>query len=167
MLAMIALLAASAAPCPIENARYALRTRPQVQAYFVPVDGGPDWPGGLALATYFADTGRTHWWIPWNGGTDDRQNLASTTDVRAPGWHPPSADGGPRPLGDLEYIATDAAYAVIDAIPQRGDRAPAHILLPGLGDAVWHGGFPDRRDSAPKQFFDLVDCSGKIPASHR
>ena len=95
------------------------------------------------------------------GGTDDLQNLASTTDVTAPGWKPPDPDDGPRPLGDLDYIATDAGYTIIDDIPRRRGIAPAHILIPQLGDRLWHQ-WPnvEPRDGAPKQFFDLVACTG-------
>lgn len=159
MLIMLTLAAASLATCRVESARYAMRTAPGITAYFKRVNSGPDWPNGLALATHFAATGRTYWWLPWNGGTDDLQNVSSTTDVTVAGWKPPSPDGGPRPLGDLEYLATDAGYKVIDAVPERGDIAPAHILLTHLGDRVWHGPNVNARDSAPKQFFDLVACS--------
>jgi hypothetical protein len=67
-------------------------------------------------------------------------------------------------LGDFDYIGTDARYDVIDDIPRRGGIAPAHILIPGLGDALWHQ-WPivEPRDGAPKQFFDLVTC-GSPPA---
>lgn len=158
MIALFALATASGGQCRVEDARYALRTKPVVTAYFKRVESGADWPGGLALATRFGDTGQTYWWLPWNGGTDDLQNVASTTDVTAPDWRPPSPDGGPRPHGDMEYIATDANYDVIDDIPRRGGAAPAHILLSRLGDGVWHGQRFAQRDSAPKQFFDLVGC---------
>ena len=150
------LIAAALAACPVEAARYTLRTAPDVTAHFVAVDSGRDWPAHVALAVEFAKSGRTYWFLPWGGGTDDRQNLASTTDVRLPGWRPPSSDGGPRPIGDLEYVATDIAYRVIDETPRRGRAAPAHILIPSLGDRTWHSHF----DAAPKQFFDLTGCAG-------
>lgn len=147
------------AACTVEDARYQLRTAPEITATFRDVDSGSDWPSRLALRIHIGKTDRSYWFLPWSGGTDDRQNLASTKDVTAPDWHPPSPDGGSRPLGNLEYIATDAHYSVIDAIPRRNDAAPAHILLPGLGDALWHSTLSSQRDGAPKQFFDLVSCS--------
>lgn len=159
--------AASGLSCSVEHAQYALRTAPGITARFQDVDTAPsydgmdDWPSHLAFRIHIAKTHRTYWFLPWPGGTDDLQNLASTTDVTAPGWKPPNPDGGPRPLGDLAYIATDARYEVIDDIPRRGGIAPAHILLPRLGDALWHQSSPDAepRDGAPKQFFDLVACT--------
>lgn len=158
MPALLALALSSVLQCRVEDARYALRTKPAVSAYFKPVESGADWPSGLVLVTHFGDTGHDYWWLPWNGGTDDLQNVASTTDVDAPGWRPPSPDGGPRPLGNMEYIATNAHYDVIDSTPKRGGTAPAHILLSHLGDGAWHGGVYAQRDSAPKQFFDVVSC---------
>jgi hypothetical protein len=35
----------------------------------------------------------------------------------------------------------------------KGDPAPAHILLSGLGDASWH------QDTVVKAFFDLDGCA--------
>lgn len=155
---LILLAAAAALSCKVEAARYALRTAPQVTAEFHDVASGPDWPSGVAFAIHLGADGRTQWFLPWAGGTDGLQHLASTTEVTRPGWSPPSPDGGPRPLGDLDYIATDAAYAVLDDIPRRGAAAPAHILLPELDDRL-------RRDpsgprtGAPTQFFDLTGCA--------
>ena len=143
--------------CRVEDASYALRHKPGITATFRSVDSGADWPAEVALAIRFADTGRTYWWLPWSGGTDDKQNVASTTDVTRPDWRPPSPDGGLRPLGDMEYIGTNANYDVIDNIPRRGGVAPAHMLFTSLGDAAWHWS-TIQRDSAPKQFFDLIGC---------
>ena len=148
--------AASLASCRIDHAHYVLRTAPGVTADFRPVDSGGDWPAGLAVRIHFRESGQAYWFLPWDGGTDDLQHLASTTDVDGAGWRPPSPDGGPRPYGDVDYIATDRTYAVIDRAPKRGAPAPAHILLPNLGDRTWH----PNRDGAPKQFFDLTSCSG-------
>jgi hypothetical protein len=107
------------------------------------------------MRIHFAKSGRTYWFLPWSGGSDGLQHLASTTDVEATGWRAPSADGGPRPLGDLDYIGVDGSYRVIENMPRRGRPAAAHFLLPNLGDRVWHS----NHDAAPKQFFDLVSCS--------
>lgn len=163
---LIGLAAAAALSCDVEHARYEMRTAPGITASFRDVDsvraadGIDDWPAHLAFRLHMAKTGRTYWFLPWSGGTDDRQHLASTTDVEAPGWTPPNPDGGPRPLGDLDYLATDAHYNVIDDIPHRGGPAPAHILIPGLGDRLWHQSpIAEPRDAAPKQFFDLVACT--------
>ncbi len=148
------MLAAAAAPaqCPTERAHYVLRHNPGVTAYFRAVDSGPEWRGGLALAVRFDKTGQTFWWLPWLGGTDNLQHVASTTDVTASGWRPPNPDGGPRPFGDREYIGTDADYNIIDNMPRRGKQAPAHMLIPDAGSS-------QDRVFFDKQFFDLVSCS--------
>lgn len=157
---MLALLLAAAASlsCPVEQAHYVMRATPGVTADFRPIDSGADWPSGLAFRLHIGASGRSYWFLPWGGGSDGRQNLASTIDVDMPGWRPPSPDGGPRPVGDVAYIATDTTYHLIDRIPHRGDIAPAHILLPDLRDALWYRTPPDRRDSTPRQFFDLTAC---------
>lgn len=159
MPSVLALLVIAALHCKVDHARYALRTAPDITATFAPVESGRDWPSQLAFRLHLGATGRTYWFLPWNGGTDGRQHLASTTDVASPGWTPPSPDDGPRPIGDTDYLGMDASYAVLDSVPKRGGRAPAHILLPNLGAALWYQPqMLDPRDTAPRQFFDLVAC---------
>jgi hypothetical protein len=162
---IVLVTAASALSCNVEQAHYVLRTAPDITAGFQDTntrraaDSIDDWPSHLAFRIHLAKPGRTYWFLPWSGGTDGQQHLASTTDVNAPNWTPPNPDGGPRPIGDIDYLATDAEYAVINSIPHRGGAAPAHILLPNLGEALWYRTPADQRDSAPKQFFDLVGCN--------
>lgn len=147
---MVAL--ASAAHCQVERARYVLRDDPAVTAFFVIVDSGEHWPSNLAMAVRSQKTGETTWWLPWNGGTNNLQNITSTTDVRAGDWQPPSPDGGPRPYGSREYLGFDAAYNVIPAVPQAGQEAPAHMLIP-------NGGSSRGRVFTSKQMFDLAGCT--------
>ena len=158
MIGLLALAAASATHCSAESAHYVLRYAPEVSADFRRVDSGPDWPSGLALAIRFNRSAHTYWWLPANGGTDNRQNIVSTTDVTVSDWRPPSADGGPRPPGSMEYLGLDANYDIINDIPHRGKPAPAHMLLAYAGDAEFNHG---AGNSVPdtKQFFDLVGCS--------
>lgn len=159
MFGLLVMAATALLSCPAENARYVLRNAPEVTANFRAVDSGPDWPSGLALAVRFGKSGNVYWWLPWNGGTDNRQNVASTTDVTAPGWRPPNPDGGPRPHGDTEYLGADADYNIINAVPHRGRPAPAHMLLANMGAVEFnHGAGTSAPDT--KQFFDLVSCAG-------
>ena len=153
MIGLLALATVSIHGCPIENAIYVLRHTPDVTAFFKPVDRSPDWPGGLAWGVHSKKTGKTSWWLPWNGGSDNLQNIASTTDVAAEDWRPPNPDGGPRPLGNREFLSMDANYNIIDEIPQRGRLAPAHILIPDAGSS-------QDRVFVAKQFFDLASCTG-------
>lgn len=152
MIGLFALVAVSTAGCPTERAHYVLRGRPDITAYFQAVESGKDWPSHLALAIRSSNTGRTTWWVPWQGGTDGRTNIASTTDVTRRDWRPPNPDGGPRPLGDRQFLTTDASYNVIEGVPQRGKAAPAHMLNPEAG-ASRYAIFP------VKQFFDFVSCA--------
>jgi hypothetical protein len=153
MTGILLVAAASTASCPVEQARYAFRNDSSVTAYFRPVESGPDWPSRIALAVHYRKTGRTFWWLPWNGGSNGLQNVASTEDVRATGWRPPSPDGGSRPFGNRQYIVTDSSYNIIDHVPVRGDPAPRHMLFPdsaGSGDSAF----------LARQFFDFVGCVG-------
>ena len=149
----IALALAAAAACSVENAHYTLRHTPAVTLSFVPVAASHDWPSGIALVEHLARTGHTYYFLPWQGGNDGRENLAHTTDVTRSDFRLPSPDGGPGRLGDVDYIATDAGYDIIDHAPIKGDPAPAHILISGLSDAGW------RPDSVVKAFFDLDGCA--------
>ena len=169
LVVMIAAMAANPGTCKVEDAVYQQRSATSISARFVPVDPSADWPSGLAMKMHFGDSGRSYWWLPWNGGSNGRQHLASTTDVTAPGWKAPSPENGSqRPLGDVGYIGMDASYNVIKAVPRRGEIAPAHFHVPDLREALWYRTPPDRRDADTGQFFDLVDCtSGKANAPLR
>lgn len=150
------LITAAVTACPAEKAVYALRTEPGVTARFEAVERAADWPSGLALR--IDSHGHRYWFLPWAGGTDGAQNLASTQDPTRPGWTPPSPDGGPRPLGNLQYLGFDATYRLFETLPERGKPAPVHVLLPTLDDALRHPKSDQPRDSIPRQFFDLVAC---------
>ena len=153
MIGPLVLAAAASAECPSERAQYVLRRWPDVTAYFRAVDSGNDWPSQLALAIHSKKTGQTTWWVPWQGGTDGRTNIASTTDVTRRDWRPPNPDDGPRPLGDRQFLTTDSSYNIMEGVPQRGKPAPAHMLNPDAGSS--------RDEVFPvKQFFDFVGCSG-------
>ncbi|MEG8039357.1 hypothetical protein QP166_08385 [Sphingomonas sp. LR60] len=152
MIAFLVLASLAGPTCAVERAHYALRHHPEVTAAFHPVESGADWPARVALTVRNAEAKTTSWWLPWDGGSNGLQNIASTDDPNAPGWHPPSPDGGPRPHGDREFIGMDAQYLVLSAAPKRGARAPAHFMLPASGgsqDDVFR----------IRQFFDLVGCT--------
>ena len=154
MIGLLALAAASVGRCPAERSHYVLRHTPGVSAYFRAIPGSTNRPSGLALAIHSRKSGQTSWWLPWRGGTDNLQHIASTRDVTAPGWRPPNPDDGPRPFGDREYLGADADYNIINDIPRRGKLAPVHMLIPNAGssgDPVF----------VAKQFFDFVSCSAK------
>ena len=151
MVGLFALAAASMSQCSVERAHYVLRHDPNVTAYFRKVDSGRDWPSGLALAIHHKSSGKTFWWLPWVGGADGLQNVASTEDVTKKGWQPPNPDDGPRPYGDRQYLGADARYNIISDWLDRGTVAPAHMLFPNSASSH-HTAFPT------KQFFVLVSC---------
>ena len=154
MIGLLALAVATVASCQVEHALYVLRHDPSVTASFRAVDSGPEWPSHVAIAVQHKELGKTFWWLPWNGGSNGLQNVASTEDVNAKGWRPPSPDGGPRPYGDRQYIGTDAMYNLINHVPKRGEPAPAHMLFRDAAGS---------KDNAflDSQFFDFVGCRKK------
>jgi len=152
MIGFVMLAVGLLAECTVQNAQYVLRHAPEITANFRPVDSGKNWPSKVAFEVHNHKLGETSWWLPWLGGTDNLQNLASTTDVTANGWQPPDPDGGPRPLGNREYLGMDAYYNVINDVPYLGKAAPVHILIPEAGSS-------HERTFPEKQFFDLVSCS--------
>ncbi|WP_241093223.1 hypothetical protein [Xanthomonas bonasiae] len=151
-------LALVASHCTVERARYALRDDPALTARFVAVESGLAWPAHLALRLQSARSGRAYWFLPADGGSDGRQMLASIADPTVPAWQAPDPDGGARPLGDAEYIGTDADYTLLDRVPRRGDAAPAHFLVPELRELLWYRTPSDQREGSARQFFDLVGC---------
>jgi len=154
---LLPLLALAVATCAPEQARYVLRGDPAISARFLVVAATPDWPAGLALRLHSARSGRDYDFLPWSGGSDERQHLASTASVTAAGWQVPAADA-PRPLGDVEYLGFDASYALEAEMPRRGGQAPAHFLLPDLREALWYHAAADQREGTARQFFDQAGC---------
>jgi hypothetical protein len=156
-----AMLASTPASCPLEQAHYTLRKAPGFTATFRRVAISDDWPAGLALTVRSAASGRTYDFLPYYGnGVGTRGHLASTHDVTRPGWVPPGPDDGKaRPLGDVDYLALDAAYDIAAGLVLKRDApAPAHLLLPDLQHALWYSTPSDARESAPTAFFDLTRC---------
>ena len=149
-----ALALAVASVCPVENAHYTLHHQYGVTLSFQPIAKSRGWPSGVAMAVHVERSGHTIYFLPWQGGTDDLENVTRTTDVTRADFQLPSPDGGPGRLGDMEYIAIDAGYEIVDHTPMRGDPAPAHILLSGLTNMLWH----HDRDSVAKAFFDYDGC---------
>jgi len=149
LLAMSA--AAAPAPCPVERAAYVLRGQPGFTAEFHPVATNRDWPLGIALAVHAAKTGRTFWFLPWNGGTDDRMHLRW---VRVAGDR---LDGKSVPPEE-EFLALDREDDFLSHVPAMGGAAPARFVLPGFARELWYATAIDERDVMTQAFFDLASC---------
>lgn len=150
------LMTAAVTACPTEKAVYALRTEPAVTARFVPVAASQDWPSGVALRLDFH--GKRQWFLPAIGGTNGENYMISMSDPTTSGWTPPDPEGGPRRLGEFQYIGFDKTYLVLPSTPRAGKPAPAHMLLPTLDDGLRHPRNDADLDSIPRQFFDLTAC---------
>ncbi len=151
--------AALSAPCPAERAQYRQRTAPTVTARFIPVASGRDWHAGVALAIHFKDSGRTRYFLPWNGGTNGLLYATLlSVDPTLRSWQPPAEGRINGRSRDFMYLGFDGAYKVLPAVPHRRQAAPVHFILPEASDALWHD-INDRRERMPIQMFDLVRCS--------
>lgn len=149
-------LAASTASCPITHARYQVRGDPGVTARFQAVEATRDWPSGLALAVRFSGSGRAYWFLPWQGGTDGRTNLAW---VREAG----SKIDFQTARGDLPFLTTDGDYNLDAGIPYVGGTAPIHILIPDLNNLTRKSTLSADRDRVARAFFDIVGCHPPEP----
>jgi len=152
MLPVLLLLASAVHPCPVEAAQYRLRDGSTVTARFYHVPSTQDWPTGLALRIHVGKSGRSYWFLPWQGGTDDKVNLAWVREKHT------SFEGQPI-REDMEYFQTDLDYRFIHSVPHAGGPAPARLFLPDLRKISWYRTAVDRRDGIPKAFFDLTSCS--------
>ncbi|MDE1146891.1 MAG: hypothetical protein PW843_09755 [Azospirillaceae bacterium] len=169
-LCLIVALAACSAPgqspaaatideCPITDTLYTMRGRPDVTAGFRDVGQHREWAGTLAFHVTSARSGRSYWFL-FDQGSAHAVNLISTTDVVAPGWQPPNADGGVRPLGEQHFLAADGDLTFAAALPKTGAKAPRYILLPDLSEVMAHKADP--REDVPTAFFEATGC-GRQP----
>jgi hypothetical protein len=156
-LSLALLLSAASTPCPAEQGEYRLRGDASVTARFHPVETTRDWRTGLALRVRVGSTGRSFWFLPWQGGTDGRSNLAWVRERNSPIQIQSARE-------DIEFFITDENYTFDSAVPHRGGAAPAHMFLPGLTRLAWMSSTSASRDSVARAFFDLVSCA---PATAR
>lgn len=150
-------LAASVLSCPVENARYELRGETGVTARFYVVPRSSDWPTGLALRVRVERSGRSYWFLPWQGGTDQKTNLAWVRERNSAIQHQTIRR-------DIEFFTMDGAYNPGPEVPKAHGSAPAHMLIPGLGSLAWYSTTHASRDSIPRTFFDLTGCDAPDPA---
>ena len=151
------ILAASLTSCPVTEATYQIRNQTEVTARFRPVPKSEDWPSGIALQVHVKSSGRSYWFLPWQGGTDQRTNMAWVKE-----------EGSPVDFQnirqDMLLITTDEKYNVLPEVPKSGDVAPIHFLMPDLGPMVYYSMTAEHRDSIARTLFDLISC-GKSETS--
>jgi hypothetical protein len=148
-----ALASAAPADCPLEKARYVIRDEQGMTAGF---RSRPDSPANVFLFVHSASQNQTDWFRPYRaGGSGFETHLASTTDITALDWRP----DGPKPLGDLDYAATDDnGRPMPDFWLHRGAKAPAHILIPRLQDVLLYGAPSDSHEGLSLAFLDFDGC---------
>jgi hypothetical protein len=152
--------AASAAPavgCKTARARYEMMGAPGFTAGFRPEPKRPGWLTDVSFFLRSAQTGKTFWFL-FDEGSARYVNMISTTDVTAPGWAPPDPDGGARPLGEMHYLAADAALKFDPRLPRQDAPAPTYVLLPDLAETLWYRQRDGAKEAAPTAFLKLVGC---------
>lgn len=155
MIALGMMAVAAAQMCPIERADYTLRSNQDVTVHFEKAPINAVWQQGVVLAVHGARTGRTSYWLPWYGGTDDRRHMRRTALLDR--TRDVAAQRNMERSGDLDFFVLDARYAFLPELPKSGGAAPAHLLIPNLD--LWHAGDVNgKRDASPRAFFDLVGC---------
>ena len=163
MIAIGMMAVAAAQICTVEHASYVLRSNPSISVHFEAAPITDDWRQGLVVAIHGANTGRTSYWLPWYGGTDDQRHIRRTAlldrskDI--------AAQRRVERAADLDFFVLDARYVFLPELPKRGSAAPAHVLIPNL--YLWHSGeVAGQRDSSPSAFFDLAGCKRSTAQDH-
>jgi hypothetical protein len=162
--AAIALSGCTASPpkslsCTAENAVYKLRGQPGAELRLLkaphPLNAYTD------LAARVSVDGGTYWFTFTSSNGYSRDYMISTTDPFVEAKDEESAqaetenDEGDE--ADLsEFHAFDAAYNVIEGSPRSGQPAPAHILAPGVGSAIWYS---TPRRELNRSVWDLSACA--------
>ncbi len=143
--------------CKTATARYEMMGAPGFTAGFLPQAEHQGWQTDTAFFVRSAASGKSFWFL-FDRGSARYINMISTTDVTAPGWAPPSPDGGVRPLGEMHYLAADRALTFDPELPRQDAPAPTYVLLPDLAQTLWHGQRNGAKEEAPTAFFKLVSC---------
>ncbi|HZZ66617.1 MAG TPA: hypothetical protein VFE18_00445 [Phenylobacterium sp.] len=155
LLAALPAASRTAPACPVGRAVYAMAGRPDVTAGFRFVSKREGWLSEWALYVASAKTGRRYWFL-FDEGSAQYVNLISTEDVTKPGWSPPPSDGGPRPLGEMHYLASDDGLSYSLDLPDQRRAAPRFILLPDLSEVLWSRAQP--REAVPVAVFKQTGC---------
>jgi hypothetical protein len=160
LLAIPGLAAASAAAptnCKAAGARYEMMGAPGLTAGFRPMASHTGWLTDVAFFVHSDHSKKTFWFL-FDAGTARYINLISTTDVTQTSWTPPPPDGGDRALGEMHYMAADAALKFSLELPRQTTTPPAYILLPDLSEKLRYGQAGGDREDVPVAFFKLKGC---------
>lgn len=145
------------ANCTTAHARYEMMGAPGFTAGFRPEPKRPGWLTDVAFFVRSDQSKKTFWFL-FDVGTARYINLISTTDATAPDWAPPPPDGGARPLGEMHFMAADAALKFSLDLPRQSAAAPVYILLPDLSEKLRYGQKGLDQEEAPTAFFKLTGC---------
>lgn len=164
LLAALALSACATAPaaaprCAAETAIYTLRGQPDAMLRLVRTPHPQNAYSELAARVDFE--GEVYWFAfvsslgysrNYVGRMDDPFEAARRDDAGkdADEEHPePEYNGS-------ELHSFDAAYNLIEGVPQAGEPAPAHLVATGIASAIWYS-LPRRQ--LPRSVWDLASCA--------
>lgn len=142
--------AMTAAPaCPAERAVYTMAQAPGFELRFPRVGHAPtaasDLYARLSLPAGEGRTAQNLWFVFTVSNGYQSIRLAPVTDPVAAGEDAPvyldlDPDVEDATSALTRFLAFDDALALADMPPAAGSPAPAHILLPDIGLALWYNG---------------------------
>ncbi len=108
-----------------------------------------DYEGETYWFSYSASMGFSRHYI---GQTEDPFEAAAREEAETADSEPPA----PAAESDSnELVLFDANYDVIEALPQKGGPAPAHVVATGISSDIWYS-LPRR--VLPKAMWDFSAC---------
>lgn len=155
--------AASPTSCPADRAVYTLRGEPGAVMRFVRTPHALNAYSELAARVDFE--GETYWFAFASSLGYSRDYIGRTEDPFEAARREDAGEDASEVPAEPEYSGSeltlfDAAYNVIEGVPQADDRAPAHVLATGVGSSVWYS-VPRR--VLPKALWDLTSCADVQP----
>jgi len=162
-------------PCPVERALYELHEPESDEVWrlgFVPARNMASIASDLYLRL---TTPQRDYWFTFSvsqgyGGISvlpitDPYVEPGPTSLLAPPYGDNQAGATSEDVGGwLRFLAFDAELGIADDPPVRGDEAPAHILLPELGQGLWYAASAFTSDAAadrdpmPRGLFARTGC---------
>ena len=130
----------SAHACTYEKAHYVYSSNPSLSVSFTNIGKRENVLSTIALQLSDKQSGASFWFL-FDAGSARYITMISTSDVRSPGWEPPT-DGSPRLLCSMHFFAWSKRMVFDENLPMAGARAPDTIFLPDLSETLWYRAEP-------------------------
>lgn len=150
--------------CSYGQARYSLKSKPDVTAEFVSrPNQAPQLP--LFLHVNMHSVGWDNWYEFDVGSGYSDIGLISINNPQAPNWQPPDPDGRRgRPHQDEVYYPIDQNLNFLVDVPTLSGSAPKYFFIPNLGQHIWYDTRnppSGKRYYFPRALFVLDRCDTK------